>query len=56
MLGSMSVDVSPRFDVSFSAIFRKIRRMILPLQVFGSARENDVVGLGERSHVATYLI
>src|SRR5688572_7455513 len=39
-LGSASVEVSPRFPTSFSAILRKIRRMILPLRVFGSAGAN----------------
>ncbi len=35
--GSASVDISPRLSVSFAAILRRIRRMILPLRVFGSA-------------------
>ena len=34
-LGSASVEVSPRLPNSFSAILRRIRRMILPLRVFG---------------------
>src|SRR6185312_15591953 len=34
--GSAKVDVSPRLSVSFAAILRRIRRMILPLRVFGS--------------------
>ena len=34
--GSAKVDVSPRLSVSFAAIFRRIRRMILPLRVLGS--------------------
>jgi hypothetical protein len=33
--GSASVEVSPKFSVSFAAILRRIRRMILPLRVFG---------------------
>src|SRR5579859_17488 len=35
--GSASVEVSPRLSVSFAAILRRMRRMILPLRVFGSA-------------------
>ena len=35
--GSASVETSPRLSVSFSAILRRIRRMILPLRVFGRA-------------------
>src|SRR3546814_2163042 len=34
-LGSASVDVSPSDPKSFSAILRKIRRMILPERVLG---------------------
>ena len=34
-LGSARVDVSPRLDTSFSAILRRILRMILPERVFG---------------------
>ena len=33
--GSASVEVSPKLSVSFAAILRRIRRMILPLRVFG---------------------
>src|SRR5690606_6624736 len=33
--GSASVLVSPRLEMSFSAILRRMRRMILPLRVFG---------------------
>ena len=33
--GSASVEMSPRFAWSFSAIFLSIRRMILPERVFG---------------------
>src|SRR5581483_3437146 len=36
-VGSASVEISPRFDVWPSAILRRIRRMILPERVFGSA-------------------
>src|SRR6202046_1764593 len=35
--GSARVDVSPRPSVSLAAILRRMRRMILPLRVFGSA-------------------
>gem|GEM_PF-4108729 len=34
--GSARVEVSPSWSGAFSAILRKIRRMILPLRVFGS--------------------
>src|SRR3546814_6676020 len=34
-VGSASVLVSPRAEYSFSAILRRIRRMILPERVFG---------------------
>jgi len=33
--GSASVEVSPRPSVSLAAILRRMRRMILPLRVFG---------------------
>src|SRR3546814_2296813 len=33
--GSASVEVSPRFEKSFSPILRKMRRMILPERVLG---------------------
>src|SRR3954471_9619704 len=36
MVGSASVDVSPKPSVAPSAILRRIRRMILPDRVFGS--------------------
>jgi hypothetical protein len=35
-LGSANVDISPKLDNSFSAILRKIRRMIFPERVFGN--------------------
>jgi len=38
--GSASVDVSPRLEKSSSAIFLKIRRMILPDRVFGKPGAN----------------
>jgi hypothetical protein len=34
-LGSKRVEVSPKFSVSPDAIFRKMRRMILPERVLG---------------------
>src|SRR5579862_5755602 len=39
-LGSASVVVSPRFDVSPSAILRRMRRMILPERVLGRPGAN----------------
>src|SRR3546814_8258080 len=41
--GSASVVVSPRLLVSPSAIFRRIRRMILPERVLGRPGENWIV-------------
>src|SRR3546814_18095678 len=41
--GSASVVVSPKLLVSPSAIFRRIRRMILPERVLGRPGENWIV-------------
>ncbi len=38
--GSASVEVSPRFSISPSAILRRIRRMIFPERVLGRAEVN----------------
>src|SRR5262245_40749101 len=38
--GSARVLVSPRLETSFSAILRRMRRMILPERVFGSPGAN----------------
>src|SRR5690606_392396 len=38
--GSRSVDTSPRFEVSPSAILRRIRRMIFPERVLGNPATN----------------
>lgn len=38
--GSNSVDVSPKFETSPSAILRKMRRMIFPERVFGKPDTN----------------
>ena len=48
--GSASVEMSPRLSMSCAAILRKIRRMILPERVFGSAGANWIksgVAIGE---------
>ncbi len=38
--GFKSVEVSPKFEVSFEAIFRRILRMILPDLVLGKPLVN----------------
>ena len=40
IVGSSSVEVSPRLAVSPSAILRKMRRIILPERVLGKPRTN----------------
>ena len=60
--GSASVDVSPRFEKSSSAIFRKMRLMILPERVLGRPGANWIrsgVAIGpisERTQVRSSVL
>ena len=58
IVGSSQVEVSPKYEVSFTAIVRKVRCMICPLRVVGRALVNiwsDVAVRPTSCHTAAFV-